>query len=94
MKHHFINFLSDAGHSVSGYEHKLLEKFAAFVESFEAKQNEPAPVVEATAPAEPVAVVADPAPAPVAEVTPAADAAGINATSAADTAPATPASNA
>jgi len=57
MKHHFINFLSDAGHSVSGYEHKLLEKFAAFVESFEAKQNEPAP-------AEPVAVVADTAPAP------------------------------
>jgi len=64
MKHHFINFLSDAGHSVSGYEHKLLEKFAAFVESFEAKQNEPAPVVEAPAPAEPVAVVADTAPAP------------------------------
>jgi len=59
MKHHFINFLSDAGHSVSGYEHKLLEKFAAFVESFEAKQNEPAPVVEAPAPAEPVAVVTD-----------------------------------
>jgi hypothetical protein len=93
MKHHFINFLSDAGHSVSGYEHKLLEKFAAFVESFEAKQNEPAPVVETTAPVEPV-VAADPAPAPVVETAPVAEAAGINATPAADTAPATPASNA
>ena len=74
MKHHFINFLSDAGHSISGYEHKLLEKFAAFVESFEAKQNEPAPVVETPAPV----VAVDPAPAAVeapAEVT-----AGINAT--------------
>jgi len=53
MKHHFINFLSDAGHSVSGYEHKLLEKFAAFVESFEAKQNEPAVVAH-----DPVAIEA------------------------------------
>jgi len=60
MKHHFINFLSDAGHSISGYEHKLLEKFAAFVESFEAKQNEPAPVVEAVAPSEPAVVAHDP----------------------------------
>ena len=80
MKHHFINFLSDAGHSVSGYEHKLLEKFAAFVESFEAKQNEPAPVVETPAPVEPV-VAHD----PVAEEAPTVDtvatpAAGINAT--------------
>ena len=58
MKHHFINFLSDAGHSVEGYEHKLLQKFAAFVEAFEAKQDEPAPVVEAPAPV----VVAAPAP--------------------------------
>jgi len=53
MKHHFINFLSDAGHSVSGYEHKLLEKFAAFVESFEEKQNEPAVVAH-----DPVAIEA------------------------------------
>jgi len=60
MKHHFINFLSDAGHSVSGYEHKLLEKFAAFVESFEAKQNEPAPVVETPALVEPAVVAHDP----------------------------------
>ena len=59
MKHHFINFLSDAGHSVEGYEHKLLQKFAAFVESFEAKQDEPAPVAETPASVEPVAVVTD-----------------------------------
>jgi len=74
MKHHFINFLSDAGHSISGYEHKLLEKFAAFVESFEAKQNEPAPVVETPAPV----VAVDPA--PVAAEAPAEVTAGINAT--------------
>jgi len=60
MKHHFTNFLSDAGHSIEGYEHKLLQKFAAFVEAFEAKQNEPASVVEAAAP------VVTVAPAPVA----------------------------
>jgi len=60
MKHHFINFLSDAGHSVEGYEHKLLQKFAAFVESFEAKQDEPAPVAETPAPAEPVVAVVAP----------------------------------
>jgi hypothetical protein len=87
MKHHFINFLSDAGHSVSGYEHKLLEKFAAFVESFEAKQNEPAPVAETPTPVVAASVAADPAPAPapVVEATPA---------PAADPAPATPAASA
>ena len=59
MKNEIVSFLSEAGHSISGYEHKLLEKFAAFVESFEAKQDEPAPVAETPAPAEPAAVVAD-----------------------------------
>ena len=34
MKNEIVSFLSEAGHSISGYEHKLLEKFAAFVESF------------------------------------------------------------
>ena len=76
MKHHIMSYLSEMGHPVSSFEHKLLEKFAAFVESFEAKQNEPAPVAETPAPAEPVAVVADPAPAPapVVEAAPAVEA--------------------
>jgi hypothetical protein len=81
MKHHFINFLSDAGHSVEGYEHKLLQKFAAFVESFEAKQDEPAPVAETPAPVVDTPVAADPAPAPAPVVE-------------ADPAPATPAASA
>ena len=55
MKNEIVSFLSEAGHSISGYEHKLLEKFAAFL----SKANEPAPVVETPAPAEPVAVVTD-----------------------------------
>jgi len=54
MKNQIITFISQAGHSVAGYEHKLLEKFAAFIEA-----QENAPVVETPAPAEPVAVVAD-----------------------------------
>ena len=46
-------YLSEAGHSVESYEHKLLQKFAAFVEQFEAKKDAPveapvaAPVVAA-----------------------------------------------
>ena len=55
MKNEIIGFLSEAGHSISGYEHQLLEKFAAFLN----KPAEPAPVVETPAPVEPVAVVAD-----------------------------------
>jgi len=55
MKNEIVTFLSEAGHSISGYEHKLLEKFAAFLN----KPSEPAPVAETPAPAEPVAVVAD-----------------------------------
>ena len=55
MKNEIIGFLSETGHSISGYEHQLLEKFAAFLN----KPAEPAPVVETPAPAEPVAVVAD-----------------------------------
>ena len=47
MKYEIVSFLSEAGHSISGYEHKLLEKFAAFL----SKANEPAPVVETSAPA-------------------------------------------
>ena len=47
MKNEIVSFLSEAGHSISGYEHKLLEKFAAFL----SKANEPAPVVETSAPA-------------------------------------------
>jgi len=47
MKNEIVSFLSEAGHSISGYEHKLLEKFAAFL----SKANEPAPVVETPAPA-------------------------------------------
>jgi len=54
MKNQIITFISQAGHSVSGYEHKLLEKFAAFIEV-----QENAPVVETPAPVEPVAIVAD-----------------------------------
>ena len=46
MKNQIITFISQAGHSVSGYEHKLLEKFAAFIE---AQENEPVAVVEAPA---------------------------------------------
>ena len=53
MKNEIVSFLSEAGHSISGYEHKLLEKFAAFM----SKANEP--VVETPAPAEPVADVTD-----------------------------------
>ena len=52
MKNEIIGFLSEAGHSISGYEHQLLEKFAAFLN----KPNESAPVV-AVDPA-PVAVEA------------------------------------
>jgi len=55
MKNEIVTFLSEAGHSISGYEHKLLEKFAAFL----SKPNELAPVAETPAPAEPAAVVAD-----------------------------------
>jgi len=55
MKNEIIGFLSEAGHSISGYEHQLLEKFAAFLN----KPTEPAPVAETVAPVEPVAVVAD-----------------------------------
>ena len=46
MKNQIITFISQAGHSVSGYEHKLLEKFATFIEA-----QENAPVVETPAPA-------------------------------------------
>ena len=46
MKNQIITFISQAGHSVAGYEHKLLEKFAAFIEA-----QENAPVVETSAPA-------------------------------------------
>jgi len=62
MKNEIVSFLSEAGHSISGYEHKILEKFAAFM----SKANEP--VVETPAPV----VAVDPAPVAVeapAEVT-------------------------
>ena len=54
MKNEIVSFLSEAGHSISGYEHKLLEKFAAFM----SKANEP--VVETPAPTEPAVVAHDP----------------------------------
>ena len=56
MKNEIIGFLSEAGHSISGYEHQLLEKFAAFLN----KPAEPAPVVETPAPTEPAVVAHDP----------------------------------
>jgi hypothetical protein len=31
MKNEIIGFLTQAGHSISGYEHQLLEKFATFL---------------------------------------------------------------
>ena len=43
MKQHIMNYLSQMGHSVSSFEHTLLEKFAAFVATSEQVE----PVVEA-----------------------------------------------
>jgi hypothetical protein len=47
---HIANYIAQAGHTASGYEQQLLEKFKNWMESLEAPAEpapEPAPVVEA-----------------------------------------------